>query len=164
MKPKLVFNVIIFSLLAAACSGAVEPPTTSEVTIAEESFVLVHDQDANEGKVMIEDVQISQAGWLVIHVSDGGVLGEVIGFSAVNAGENHDILVEIDLEKATLQLIASLYLDAGVIGTYEFSGADIPLKNGDSHIRTPFNITFTDQAAVEESADTPTEGYSDPTY
>lgn len=142
------------------------PPvdSASEEPIVEDSSIFVLDQDAGEGRIIIGDVHINQAGWLVIQLSEAGVPGAVIRYSAVNAGENHDPLVEIDLENATSSLFASLYLDAEVLGTFEISADDIPLKNGDSINRVLFNITLTKETVVEDSSDSETESYSEPKY
>lgn len=168
MNPKNVRALFILAWLTAACTGAAvdAPPADSaiEEPIQGDSSIFVLDQEAHEGQIIIGDVHINQAGWLVIQLSEAGVPGDVIGYAAVNAGENHDLLVEIDLEKATASLFASVYLDAGILGTYEFPGDDIPLKNGDSPNQMPFNITITEDPLVEESAETEPEGYTDPNY
>lgn len=163
-----VFALIIFAWLAAACSGTVDSPALEdniEQPIVDLSSILVLEQETHEERILLKDVHITQAGWLVIHLSEAGVPGDVIGYSAVISGENHDLFVEIDLEKATSQLFASLYLDAGIIGTFEFQGDDVPLKIGDTPIQVRFKITITEDLLVEESADTELEeGYTDPNY
>ncbi len=145
-------TLVIFAMIMAACSSVTSTPEPTEApdeggadeaeAALEESSVFVGDQDVSAGTVMIEDVHAAQAGWIVIHTSKGGAPGPVIGFAPVQAGENHDVQVDIDLEQATKQLFAMLHIDAGVAGEYEFPGEDVPAKSGEAIVNVPFEAAF----------------------
>ena len=107
-----------------------------------EPSVTVSDQDASEGNVSIESVMAAAPGWLVIHISQGGAPGPVIGQSPVIVGYNPEVGVAIDLSQATGQLFAMLHLDVGAAGVYEFPGADAPVFAGDAPVNMGFNATF----------------------
>lgn len=118
--------------MAAATSAATAmPPMASDA-------VEVKDQEINGDTVVIAMVKAAADGWIVIHIDDNGKPGPVIGNSAVKTGDNKDVKVKIDTAKATPKLHAMLHVDKGVIGTYEFPGADVPVKNGDAIVMTPF--------------------------
>jgi plastocyanin len=75
----------------------------------------------------------------VIHADNEGGPGAVLGYSQVSEGDNQDVVVEIDLSKATPVLYAMLHLDAGTVGEYEFPGDDVPVFVGDTMVNVPFN-------------------------
>ena len=107
-----------------------------------EPSVTVTDQDVSEGNVSIESVMAAAPGWLVIHISQGGAPGPVIGQSPVIVGYNPEVGVAIDLSQATGQLFAMLHLDEGAAGVYEFPGADAPVFSGEAPVNVAFNATF----------------------
>jgi hypothetical protein len=90
--------------------------------------VSVKDQAIDNSSVVVETVTSEKQGWIVIHADNNGKPGPVIGYAAVNEGENPAVTVEIDASKATPVLYAMLHVDAGAIGSYEFPGADVPVK------------------------------------
>ena len=103
--------------------------------------VTVADQDAADGMVTIGEVVAAQDGWLVIHAQKDGGIGPVIGHTAVMAGANADVMVEIDPMAATETLYAMLHIDEGVKGTYEFPGADGPALVDGKPVTPPFMLT-----------------------
>ena len=151
----------LFALLLAACSSATptpapisepdveEPEPVEDLAGGEDPFVIVNDQDAGDGTVVIEDVHATEPGWIVIHLNQDGAPGAVIGFAPVEAGENHDVVVEIDLDQAAPGLFAMLHLDAGNLGTYEFPGDDVPVFLGEDIVNVPFTVTGVEMAVVE---------------
>ncbi len=102
----------------------------------------VMDQTVQDNMVTIDRVVADQAGWVVIHIEQDGKPGPVIGWTAVPAGESTNVMVEIDVAKATPRLFAMLHVDAGEMGQYEFPGADVPVKVGDKVVVKPFNVTL----------------------
>jgi predicted lipoprotein with Yx(FWY)xxD motif len=94
--------------------------------------VKVMDQDISNGKVTIASVSSRGPGWIAIHTQDAdGNPGPEIGYTAVKPGVNQNVVVNIDVSKATPVLFAMLHSDAGTIGKYEFPGPDAPqLANG----------------------------------
>jgi uncharacterized protein YgiM (DUF1202 family) len=80
-----------------------------------------------DGVLTVPSITSSSAGWLVVHADDGGTFGPVIGYAALAEGENTDVAVEIDTDAATETVHLMLHEDGGVVGTYEFPGADAPV-------------------------------------
>jgi len=112
--------------------------------------VTVADQDATDGMVTIGEVVAAQDGWLVIHAQKDGGIGPVIGYAAVMAGANADVMVEIDPMGATETLYAMLHIDEGVAGTYEFPGADGPALVDDKPVTPAFMLTnYADMMAMD---------------
>ncbi len=94
--------------------------------------VTVNDQDSDGTTVTVEAVFSQGPGWMVIHNQVNGTVGDAIGEISLNDGESTNIVVTIDPAKATPIMYAMLHADAGVVGTYEFPGPDIPIMvNGD---------------------------------
>jgi len=102
-----------------------EAPT--EPTISAEATVAANDQSITASRVVVQSVVATQAGWIVIHQDVNGQPGPVIGNSAINMGENPNVVVAIDDEQATPTLWAMLHLDDGEIGVFEFPDGDPPV-------------------------------------
>ncbi len=94
--------------------------------------VKIADQDISDGKVTVTSVSSRGPGWLAIHIQGAdGQPGPEIGYTAVKPGVSQNVVVNIDVSKATPVLFAMLHTDAGIIGKYEFPGPDGPqLANG----------------------------------
>jgi predicted lipoprotein with Yx(FWY)xxD motif/plastocyanin len=105
------------------------------------SEVMVSDQAVISGTVTIGSVSDEDQGWLVIHIDNGGKPGEVIGIAPVYAGANTDVVVPIDVTKATPTLYAMLHKDEGVMGLYEFPGEDKPVTVSDQMVNVGFKVT-----------------------
>jgi hypothetical protein len=89
--------------------------------------VVVKDQSVSSGWVTVAEVLSDGPGWMVIHTDSNGKPGPVIGHSSVADGLTRNVQVQIDPSAATATLYAMLHTDAGVVGTYEFPGADVPV-------------------------------------
>jgi len=102
--------------------------------------VTVENQEIVDNKVTIAKVVSDGPGWLVIHIQENGAVGPVIGQSPVVDGENANVVVEIDPAQATETLYAMLHMDAGVVGTYEFPGADGPASVNGEMVSPAFQV------------------------
>src|SRR5690606_21947617 len=110
-------------------------PGTTPGAVAMEPSVTVEDQTLGAGDtVVIAEVVAAEAGWIVIHSDDDGSPGPDIGWAAVEEGMNEDVEVVLDQGDITDTLYAMLHIDAGVTGTYEFPGADIPARDADGAV------------------------------
>ena len=70
----------------------------------------VQNQAINEaGILLIEEVVLSDPGWIVIFNSLDGVANEVIGATAVSFGVIADLEIEIDLARASETLVVQLF-------------------------------------------------------
>ncbi len=177
-----VSAIVVFTLILAACGSEAEPtatpqpepeptaePTTApaedeaEQEPAEESPVTnaveVTDQALGAGNtVTIASVTSDTAGWLVIHAQADGSPGPILGQTQVSAGENSDVVVEIDPDGVTETLYAMLHVDAGTEGEFEFpGGADGPATDAEGNVVTPSftvmqanSVSVTDQALAED--------------
>ena len=155
MKNKFALSAVLaFALLLAACAPKTAPATEApamEATMdpyaasttepmAETASVEISDQAIEHGGVVtVAKVNAVVDGWIVIHVEADGKPGPVIGYAAVPAGESTDVKVTVDPSMATAKMFAMLHIDEGVKGTYEFPGADAPVKNGDMVVMQAFN-------------------------
>ncbi len=149
--------------------GAVVVPMTvsaeaemMEDTMEEgDSSITVQDQAASGTNVTIPSATINVDGWIVIHDSDaaGNVVAPAIISKpvAIKAGTTDNIVIEMTKDvSAGGKVFAMLHVDAGVIGTYEFPGADVPIQNGEQVVVVPFNVT----AATPAPTTMPTTGTS----
>lgn len=125
----------------AATNAPAVPTQVVPTQPAASASVQVDDQAIANGTVTIRDVVSVGPGWIVIHIQKDGAPGTVIGYAAVKDGENKDVVVQVDASKATATLYAMLHIDAGVVGTYEFPGADVPVKGDASKVNPTFAIT-----------------------
>lgn len=89
--------------------------------------------------VVAESVLSEGPGWLVIHADGGGSPGAVIGYAAVSAGTNTDVVVEVDTAAVTPVVYPMLHVDVGTVGEYEFPGDDGPVRVNDAVLVFPIN-------------------------
>lgn len=110
--------------------------------LAQGPQVMVSDQALKDNTITIDKVVYDQQGWIVIHKDADGKPGPVIGWAAIQPGENTNVVVTLkeSLMGAT-KLWAMLHTDAGTVGAYEFPGADVPVKMGDAIVMSPFTVS-----------------------
>jgi len=129
----------------------IRPADLPDEEVSEEALtpaVTVPDQElGDDSTVTVPQVVAAEAGWLVIHASEDGAPGPVIGYTAVEAGANEDVVVDIDTDAATATLFAMLHVDAGEVGVYEFPGADGPVLVDGNVVVRPFTLTDFEQEA-----------------
>lgn len=126
-----VLRATLVLLLLAALPIAVG---AQEVTPS----VTVSDQPVVDGTVTVDEVVSAGPGWIVIHADADGAPGPDIGHTAVEEGTNTDVVVEIDMAMATERLHAMLHDDLGVMGEYEFPGADAAVAVDGQVVNVPF--------------------------
>ena len=119
-------------------------PTAAQDTSA--PSVSMGDQAVLDSRMTIAEVVSRGPGWLVIHLNADGKPGAVIGYAAVKDGTNRDVVVTVDAGRAAGGLFAMLHTDAGVVGTYEFPGPDVPVMAAGGMVNVPFKVS---QAAVQ---------------
>lgn len=104
----------------AEWTGSAAATASSSAVIQASAMAMVMGDE-----VVIDLVKSPQAGWVVIHATNGDKAGDVLGYAAVPAGEAQ--AVKVKLSKVEPDMIAMLHVDKGTAGTYEFPGADEPL-------------------------------------
>ncbi len=134
-KSLSVYAALLVALLVMAVVPAFAQGTPT---------VEVNDQPIKDGMVTIARVVATEPGWLVIHADKDGKPGPILGKTQVQAGENLNVVVSIDVAKATPRLHAMLHVDRGTMGVFEFpDGPDVPVKVGDKVVNVPFNVVTT---------------------
>ncbi len=125
--------------------------TLAPVLAQMEPSVDVQDQEVKDNTVVVAKVVYDQAGWIVIHKDQDGKPGPVIGWAAIQAGENTnvEVMLQEELMGATT-LWAMLHTDAGTAGEYEFPGDDTPVKVGDQIVMASFMATPAMQEGMQE--------------
>ena len=110
-------------------------------------LVQVSDQTPNNNSVVVAQVDAPENGWIVIHASDAnGDFAEVIGQTAVDIGENTNVVVDLSSDAANAvangdKLWAMLHYDRGTEGTYEFPGDDVPATLNGNVVMLPFTVS-----------------------
>ena len=127
--------------------GNVITPSFKVLPVPDAS-VTVEDQVVVDGKVTIKEVKYPGDGWIVIHADASGAPGSILGYTAISAGTNDDVVVKIASEGRTDTLYAMLHTDKGMVGTFEFPGDDVPVKDADGKVITP---SFTVEGTMESS-------------
>ena len=128
---------VVALMAAVALAGCQSMPDAGTPSVT------VGDQAVKDGSVTVATVVSKGPGWIVIHAQKDGKPGPVIGYAPVKDGVNRNVMAKVDASKATDVLYAMLHTDAGVVATYEFPGADVPVKAGDQVITPPFKMTKT---------------------
>jgi predicted lipoprotein with Yx(FWY)xxD motif len=148
----LILKVLLvpFMLGLAACGplqalggNSQATPTTVVPVTGIQPSVTVKDQETDGTTIVVEDVVSQGPGWMVIHNQVNGNIGDPIGETAVNSGDNKNVVVNIDPTKATPVMYAMLHVDAGTVGKYEFPGPDIPVTINGAMVSPGFNATIT---------------------
>jgi len=97
---------------------------------AEPASVDADNQPIKDNSITVAEVYAEQDGWIVAHLDENGAPGKVLGFTAVKKGESNNVVIKLS-ESVPVggKLWPMLHVDAGAIGTYEFPGADAPVKD-----------------------------------
>jgi len=132
MRSRFFFSLVVsFGLLFAFGSVVVAQTWTPDVQVDDDGVV--------NGTVIIARATVEGPAWVVIHADDGGNPGPVIGHAPLAAGENLQVVVEIDQAAATPILHAMLHVDAGETGVFEFPGDDVPITIGEDIVMAQFS-------------------------
>jgi hypothetical protein len=121
--------------------------------------ISARDQDANPlNTVRIAQVVYDSAGWVVVQADNSGQPGAVLGHAAVSAGVRPDVAVTLSRDVVNGErLWATLHVDAGTMGTFEFPGVDMPaVAAGGQPARSSFVISLRDNV-VEALSQSPGE-------
>jgi hypothetical protein len=108
---------------------------------------------AEDGRLTIASVTSPGPGWLVIHAQFEGQVGQILGYTAVDSGQNENLTVTIDPLRASPTLVAMLHVDAGTEGEYEFPGPDEPLQEQESVVSSSFVVDIQAPLPTIEVAD-----------
>jgi hypothetical protein len=125
-------------------------PSTVSFGLTPGNYLVVDDQklpatSTASAVLTVELVVVNAPTWVAIEADDDGERGEVLGFTAVPPGVNHDIAISIDPTLATETLYVTLYLNAGEPDEFDPDGADVPLQRNRSPISVPFFLLFEEE-------------------
>ena len=119
------------------------PPTSTPEPTPIIPALEVNTQTVSEnGELLIDEVIIADAGWLVIYQDIEGDPGEILGYERLVPGENSDVIVNIDPRQATSSLTAQLHEDVGEMGVFEFPDTDDPIRNGEAAVAETFTVNI----------------------
>ena len=77
-----------------------EPDPTPTETLPQ--TISVSDQELrDDGRLIVERVEVNQPGWLVIYADDNDEPGEILGYTEIPAGVTEDVAVEVEAEDQT---------------------------------------------------------------
>ncbi|MEW5830147.1 MAG: hypothetical protein AB1846_14735 [Chloroflexota bacterium] len=150
--------LLALAFLLAACGPQAAPATADPYASGDgdampmAASVEIGDQAIEHGAVTVAKVNAAVDGWVVIHVEAEGKPGPVIGYAQIPAGESKDVKVSVDASQATPKLFAMLHVDEGTKGTYEFPGADAPVKDGEMIVMQAFDQVEAMMAAPSVTA------------
>ncbi len=124
-------------------------PSTITFSLTPGNYLIVDDQmlpttSTASAVLTVELVVVNVPTWVAIEADEDGERGEVLGFTAVPPGVNHDIAISIDPSLATETLYVTLYLNAGEPDEFDPDGADVPLQRNRSPISVPFFLLSED--------------------
>jgi len=124
-------NIVMKQIAVTAASAAPAPAPAAEAKDAVE----VDNQPIKNNSITVEEIYASQDGWIVAHLDENGAPGKVLGHTAVKSGESKEVKIMLSEDvPAGGKLWPMLHVDAGTIGTYEFPGADVPVKDAAGNI------------------------------
>jgi hypothetical protein len=106
--------------------------------------IYVDNQMSVDARVVIKQVDSYGPAWLCIHLAlPSGEAGAIVGYSAVTDGMSQYVAVALDMKKLTSKnLLAVLHVDRGVVGIFEFPGADTIAKVGGQEIKVAFTVDY----------------------
>lgn len=125
-------------------------PSTVTFSLTPGNYLLIEDQSLPDtgtasAVLTVDLVVVDVPTWVAIEADDDGERGEVLGFTAVSPGVNHNIAISIDPTLATETLYVTLYLNAGEPDEFDPEGADVPLQRNRSPISVPFFLLAEDE-------------------
>lgn len=129
-------------VVQAAGAQASETPTEDD-TPSVTGAMTVSDQSGDGTTVTVASATITGAdGFVVVHSDADGSPGPVIGHAPIDEGTTSNLSVTLDTPlTADATVWPMLHVDAGVLGTYEFPGADGPVSDANGVVVRPLAFT-----------------------
>jgi hypothetical protein len=95
-----------------------------------------------DGRLTIDQVVAVEPGWIVIQAEASGEAGPVLGYVAIDEGQNEQVEVTIEAAGADPLLRAVLHVDAGSRGDFEYPGPDQPVQVEAETVAATFEVDF----------------------
>jgi hypothetical protein len=102
------------------------------------------DQTTDGLSVTVASVQLDAGGaggWIALHKDSAGAPGPVTYVVGVPPGPSEDVTIRAPEGLETGAYWPMLHLDAGVPGTYEFPGADLPVTTDGQVVMEKIQLT-----------------------
>ena len=142
MNKVLVYTIIFTAVFFTACVPIPATGGDTQSLSDPQPFIQVVDQSIVDGSVIIPVVYSDGPGWVVIHSNVASTPGAIIGYAPVVDGENVGIEIIIGPLSTTKVLYAMLYTDIGLVGEFEFPGADEPVMVDDKEVLESFIVDY----------------------
>ena len=155
-----------YFLLKSSYRAPALTPTVPTPTLPTQFSLTLEDQQVTEDKVTIKEVAMRDPGFVVIHLSQDGKPGKVVGNSNLLTPRTYQNLsVSVSgLTEGENNLFAMVHLDDGD-ETYTSVDEDLPVKVDDKVLVKPFKVTKTAQMAqVREITVSGTEFRFNPSF
>jgi hypothetical protein len=124
--------------ILAAWLGLALSPLFS--TLAHSESLKVENAQVKDKFILIKSVETPAAGWLVVHESNDGKPGDVLGSMTVVSGKNNEVEIPLVamLEPST-NVILVLHADAGTKGTFD-AAEDKPIMDAGKPVEAKVKI------------------------
>ena len=136
---------------SASSVASQETTTEQETTVAQEQAnVTFNNQSSNGTAVVVNSSVLPEGGYLVIHASEDGEAGEVLGNSSYfEPGEQENVTVMLDAPlDESQELIAMAHQDTNDNQVYEFPEADDPYTVDGDAVTDAANVTVENETMM----------------
>ncbi|MFB6177180.1 MAG: PGF-CTERM sorting domain-containing protein, partial [Halobaculum sp.] len=129
-------------------------------TITVSATVNISTQPTDNGSVVVDRVELSEPGFVVIHnqslLTEGDAVGSVVGSSGLlSAGVHENVRITLDQPVSNETIVAMPHRDTNDNQAYDFPGADGPFRNaGGQAVVDPARVTVQSTASVTFDAQT----------
>ncbi len=124
----------------AAPAGTAAPAGSAAAAVT--GSIDVADQSSDGTTITVDAVNITgSGGFIAVHADADGSPGPVVGHAAIPEGDSSAVVITLDAPVTTGAFWPMLHLDAGIVGTYEFPGADVPVKSGADVVMKKITLT-----------------------
>jgi hypothetical protein len=134
--------IILIGLMTLGSPIDPVDPFEEPLALPENPIIKIHDQPVMIRKVVVDEVQTSEQGWIAIYADQNGMPGQVIGYRRIIPGIFRQLEIEIDISKATVVLYAMVHKDQGNRGIFEYPGIDLPITSGNLTEPQSFRINY----------------------
>jgi hypothetical protein len=99
-------------------------------TVAYSQSLKVENAQVKDKFILIKSVETPAAGWLVVHRSDDGKPGDIVGSMTVVSGTNNEVEIPLAaMVEPSANVILMLHEDSGTKGSFD-AAEDKPIMNG----------------------------------
>jgi len=119
--------VILLGMMTLGSPSNQERISEEPITLPEIPVLEIYDQAVTNSKIVVDEVQSNEPGWIAIYSDEYGMPGQMIGYRQIFPGIFRQFEIEIDLSNATVVLFARVHKDLGQRGIFEYPGIDKPI-------------------------------------